>query len=51
MQVDYNEAIGAPKIEVDEPAPKPLTLTDIEIEEEQKKMAAKKLQDEQEEQS
>lgn len=50
MQVDYNEAIGAPKLEAEEPAPKPLTLTDLEIEEEQKKIAAKKVKDEQEEQ-
>jgi hypothetical protein len=42
LQVDYNEATGAAKLEPEEPAPKPLTLTDIEIEDEQRKMAAKK---------
>tara|TARA_B110000285_G_C14748024_1_gene433883 strand:+ start:291 stop:431 length:141 start_codon:yes stop_codon:yes gene_type:complete len=45
LQVDYNDATGAAKLEPEEPAPKALTLTDIEIEDEQKKIAAKKEKD------
>jgi hypothetical protein len=37
--------------EGEESAPKPLSITDMEIEDEQKKMAAKKAKDEQEEQT
>lgn len=46
MQVEYNEATGAAKLEPEEPAPKPITLSDIEIEEEQKRIAAQKAKDE-----
>ena len=46
LQVDYNEATGAAKLEPDEPAPKQLTMIDFEIEEEQKKLTAKKEREE-----
>ena len=45
MQVEYNEATGGAVLMPEEPAPKALSLTDLEIEDEQKKIAAKKEKD------